>query len=162
MKIPPKKSLGQHFLTNPAIIDKILRLAHLSPEDYVLEFLQKEIHFQKLSATGGPIKVIANLPYNIATEVFFRLLDTCRGDPVGRPRSPPLPEGGPPGRPHINQMNPKPDVILVSDNNVMCADLIARMDKRELPYRRVKTIEDTNRWHENYLIYERIGFRNES
>lgn len=120
MKILTKKSLGQHFLTNSATIDKILRLAKLGPEDHVLEIgpgpglmteriaaiaqqvvaIEKDerliaplreklpgnvvlthedilaFDFKQLAAdAGGPWKVIANLPYNIATEVIFRLLE---------------------------------------------------------------------------------------
>ena len=37
MKIPPKKSLGQHFLMNPSTIDKILEKAGVTAADQILE-----------------------------------------------------------------------------------------------------------------------------
>ncbi len=155
MRFSPKKSLGQHFLTNPATINKIVSLAQLQPTDQVLEIgpgpgwmtaqiaatagrvvaIEKDERLiaplrEKLPdhvtviagdilATDlttilepGPWKVIANLPYNIATEIIFRLLGVnfnteitgnCRGDPVGRPEPRHHPEGVPPGRPYMTQ-----------------------------------------------------------
>ena len=37
LSITPKKSLGQHFLVNPRILDKIVRAAEISKDDTVLE-----------------------------------------------------------------------------------------------------------------------------
>ncbi len=37
MKIIPKKSLGQNFLVNPGIIDKIIRAGEISQEDTIVE-----------------------------------------------------------------------------------------------------------------------------
>jgi len=37
MKVSPKKSLGQHFLINPRILDKIVTAAEISKEDTILE-----------------------------------------------------------------------------------------------------------------------------
>ncbi|MDO8644916.1 MAG: 16S rRNA (adenine(1518)-N(6)/adenine(1519)-N(6))-dimethyltransferase RsmA [bacterium] len=116
-----KKSLGQHFLNNPSLAQKIVRLADLQKGDFVLEIgpgrgiltlallhtgarvvaIEKDrdlvlVLREKFKGTenleivegdaleilnvgaptqGCPTKVIANLPYNIATEVIFRLLD---------------------------------------------------------------------------------------
>ncbi len=120
MKHLAKKSLGQHFLFNPSTIDKILRVAKVTPTDKILEIgpgpgrmtrrlaeqvqqlvavekdhrlaarLQeefKESHHAKIIEADflelefekelqqGKWKVVANLPYNIATEVIFHLLD---------------------------------------------------------------------------------------
>lgn len=119
MKLPPKKSLGQHFLYNPSTIEKILKIAGVGPNDRILEIgpgpglmtrklaesageviavekdhrfflqLQEELksfsNLQLIEADilewnieqrlhGGKWKVIANLPYNIATPVIFSLL----------------------------------------------------------------------------------------
>jgi 16S rRNA (adenine1518-N6/adenine1519-N6)-dimethyltransferase len=122
MKIPVKKSLGQHFLMNPATIDKILDLAQIQKSDRVLEIgpgpgamterlsrragrvvaVEKDRRFadvlriqlthfknaeiveadflsvalEKLLGDGNPKwKVVANLPYNVATEIIFHLLE---------------------------------------------------------------------------------------
>lgn len=117
-----KKSLGQHFLLDPTLIEKILRLAHLGAKDQVLEigpgagvmtekiaekaarlvavekdqrlvpllkeklsrfshlqviegdFLELDLEKILTTSGGGKWKVIANLPYNIATEAVFRFL----------------------------------------------------------------------------------------
>ena len=37
MKINPKKSLGQNFLINPHIIDKIIAAAEISKDDLIIE-----------------------------------------------------------------------------------------------------------------------------
>lgn len=135
MRFATKKSLGQHFLTNPATINKIVSLAQLQSTDQVLEIgpgpgwmtaqiaatagrvvaIEKDERLiaplrEKLPdhvtiiagdilATDlttllppGPWKVIANLPYNIATEVIFRLLGVNFHT-----------EGVPPGRPYMTQ-----------------------------------------------------------
>ncbi|MBI2082000.1 MAG: ribosomal RNA small subunit methyltransferase A [Deltaproteobacteria bacterium] len=120
MKFRAKKSLGQHFLLNPTTIDSLLKKAHLSTEDQVLEIgpgpglmtekiaqkakrlitVEKDHHYAEELKTklkhllhvtivegdflsinleklleSGTWKVIANLPYNIATEVIFHLLE---------------------------------------------------------------------------------------
>jgi 16S rRNA (adenine1518-N6/adenine1519-N6)-dimethyltransferase len=123
MKIPPKKSLGQHFLMNPSTIEKILEKADVGKNDRILEIgpgpgrmteqltkkaaqvvaVEKDRRFvqtlrerlgglknltivegdflnlelpQLLPSDHGKWKVVANLPYNIATEVVFHLLDS--------------------------------------------------------------------------------------
>jgi 16S rRNA (adenine1518-N6/adenine1519-N6)-dimethyltransferase len=118
----PKKRLGQHFLVDRNILDKVIRTAEVTKEDVVLEvgpglgemtfgLSQKakrviaieidsklvnqlrikfedipnlEIHqgdilkydfsplFQK---AGRPLKVVANLPYQISTPLLFRFLE---------------------------------------------------------------------------------------
>ncbi|MFN8420986.1 MAG: rRNA adenine N-6-methyltransferase family protein [Anaerolineae bacterium] len=37
LQLQPKKSLGQNFLHDPGILDKIVQAAELSPQDTVLE-----------------------------------------------------------------------------------------------------------------------------
>jgi len=117
-----RRAYGQHFLTNPRITDKIVRLAGVEAKDTVLEigpgkgiltdsllkagaqviavekdrrlaaFLNEkyadeskiEIHtadFLKFNlsqitaaATASRLKVVANLPYSVATEIIFKLL----------------------------------------------------------------------------------------
>ena len=118
----PLKSLGQNFLVDNNIIDKIIQAADITPEDSVLEIgpgrgALTEIMARKagrlvliefdhalaaalktryadqpqvtvvdadilavdlaalLGEPGSGWKVVANLPYNISTEVLFRLLE---------------------------------------------------------------------------------------
>ncbi|MBI1909924.1 MAG: ribosomal RNA small subunit methyltransferase A [Deltaproteobacteria bacterium] len=118
-----KKYLGQHFLTNPSLAAKIVRLADVGSGDSILEIgagrgiltealaktgasvvaIEKDRElvpslcerfagFQNVKIVEGDIlqllgktgeakhrkKVIANLPYNIATEIIFRLFDHKR------------------------------------------------------------------------------------
>ncbi len=113
-----RKSLGQHFLIDPNIRDKIIRAAELSPHDTVLEIgpgtgvLTRSlarmagrviavevdralaarltgdladlpnVHVVQADALSYPLDtlpkgttVVANLPYNIATPILFRLLE---------------------------------------------------------------------------------------
>ena len=123
MGISPKKALGQHFLIDRGVAQKIVRLAKLGPEDCVLEigpgmgvltflmlplvkrliavevdsgmadYLREkgevmasfsvicgdalQCDFQGLAKEAGrKLQVVANLPYNIATPVIFRLLES--------------------------------------------------------------------------------------
>ena len=120
--VTPKKALGQHFLVDKGIAQKIVRLAALGPEDCVVEigpgmgvltflmlprvkrvvaievdpgmadYLREKgegmasltvlcrdaLHcdFHGLAQEAGEkLQVVANLPYNIATPVIFRLLE---------------------------------------------------------------------------------------
>ena len=120
--VVPQQALGQHFLIDQGIADKIVRLAGLVSDDWVVEigpgmgvltfrmlplvkkviaveldqgmatYLREkgEVHpsltiirqdilgfdFAKAAREADRrIKVVANLPYNIATQVVFRLLD---------------------------------------------------------------------------------------
>jgi 16S rRNA (adenine1518-N6/adenine1519-N6)-dimethyltransferase len=120
--VSPKKALGQHFLIEEGIAQKIVRLASLGPEDIVVEigpgmgvltfpmlprvkqvvavevdqemadYLREKgrgktsltvicqdalrVDFRSLAQDAGKkLKVVANLPYNIATPVIFRLLE---------------------------------------------------------------------------------------
>ena len=122
----PLKSLGQNFLVDRNIIDKIIRSADIQPDDAVLEIgpgrgaltgqLAERagrlllIEFDHalaawhqnqykenekvtvidgdvlkvdlaavLSVTSCKWKVVANLPYNISTEVLFRLIKVHAG-----------------------------------------------------------------------------------
>jgi len=119
----PKKRLGQHFLVDPNILNKVLRTARVGKEDVVLEvgpglgemtlalahrvkkviaveidpklvaILNKKVkgypnvevvrsdilkidfkHFFKKE--GYPIKVVANLPYQISTPLLFRFIES--------------------------------------------------------------------------------------
>lgn len=118
----PLKSLGQNFLVDQNIIDKIINSAHIQPDDAVLEIgpgrgaltaqlaeragrfvliefdhalaaYHRDRHKDNdrvmvidadvlkvdlaavLSETPRKWNVVANLPYNISTEVLFRLLE---------------------------------------------------------------------------------------
>jgi len=119
----PKKRLGQHFLVDPNILNKVIRTAQVGKEDVVLEvgpglgemtlalahwvkrviaveidpklveILNKKVkeypnvevakgdilkvdfkHFFKKE--GHPIKVVANLPYQISTPLLFRFIES--------------------------------------------------------------------------------------
>jgi 16S rRNA (adenine1518-N6/adenine1519-N6)-dimethyltransferase len=120
--VVPQEALGQHFLIDQGIAAKIVRLADLAPDDWVVEIgpgmgvltfrmlpLVKKVIAVELDGemaaylrgkgnanpsliiirqdvlgfdfaraatdAGRRIKVVANLPYNIATQIVFRLLD---------------------------------------------------------------------------------------
>ncbi len=112
----PKKSLGQNFLVNPHVQEKILAACELTPEDIVLEigpgqgvltrplaqrvrkvFAIEKDHYlaaqleQEFAGTNvtvehadilkypfeqlpAPLKVVGNLPYNIATPIIEKVL----------------------------------------------------------------------------------------
>jgi len=120
LRVPPKKSLGQHFLRDDEVHEDILRWAMLEPSDHVLEIgagdgtitrslgeaaarvvavetdrrclalLRREFppggkvevveadilafDFSSLLPLA-PLKVVADLPYNIATAVLDLLLE---------------------------------------------------------------------------------------
>jgi len=118
----PKKRLGQHFLIDQNILNKIIRTAQIEKEDVVLEIgpglgemtiglskkakkviaieidpklveiLKKKVmgypnvevvkgdilkfDFDKLlSQEKNPVKVVANLPYQISTPLLFRFIE---------------------------------------------------------------------------------------
>jgi len=118
-----KKRLGQHFLVDPNILNKVVRAAEVGKEDVVLEvgpglgqmtvalarhakkviaieidtrlvaiLKQKvenypnvevinsdilKVDFKRLfSEEGFPIKVVANLPYQISTPLLFRFIES--------------------------------------------------------------------------------------
>ena len=120
--VSPRKALGQHFLIDKGIAQKIVRLASLEPHDIVVEigpgmgvltflmlplvkrvvavevdqemadYLSEQgggipsltvirrdvlhVDFKGLAQDAGErLKVVANLPYNIATPVIIRLLE---------------------------------------------------------------------------------------
>jgi 16S rRNA (adenine1518-N6/adenine1519-N6)-dimethyltransferase len=122
-RVSPKKALGQHFLIDKGVAQKIVRLAALGPEDCVVEigpgmgvltflmlprvkrvvaievdsgiadYLREkgesmaslsvicgdalQCDFQGLAQeVGRKLQVVANLPYNIAITVIFRLLES--------------------------------------------------------------------------------------
>jgi 16S rRNA (adenine1518-N6/adenine1519-N6)-dimethyltransferase len=119
----PRKRLGQHFLVDRNVLDKIIRTAKVEKEDIVLEvgpglgemtlalarqvkkvitieidsrlvaILEKKmkdhpnvevvksdilkVSFdQFLEREGQPIKVVANLPYQISTPLLFRFIES--------------------------------------------------------------------------------------
>ncbi len=119
----PKKRLGQHFLVDPNILNKVIRTAGVGREDVVLEvgpglgemtialarlvkrviaveidpkfvtILKKKmkdypnvevvksdilkVDFKPfLKKEGHPIKVVANLPYQISTPLLFRFIES--------------------------------------------------------------------------------------
>jgi len=119
--IKSRKSLGQHFLINETVLRKIVDLAQLAAEDYVLEIgpgtgnltkylvrkarkvfaieLDKELaavlkslipnenleiiqadvlkyNIIKIKPKEAKLKVISNLPYNISTQVIFKMLES--------------------------------------------------------------------------------------
>ena len=118
-----KKSLGQHFVADPGVISEIVQLAHISPQDHVLEvgpglgsltgalaaagaqvtavetdrslepalaevlgayLMSRQVNlvWQDAMAADWPMllghaprwKLVANLPYNIATGLILDLL----------------------------------------------------------------------------------------
>lgn len=118
----PKKRLGQHFLVDRNILDKVIRTAEVTKEDVVLEVGpglgemtfglsqkakrviaieidsklvdQLRIKFEDIpnleivqgdilkydfsplfQKAGRPMKVVANLPYQISTPLLFRFLE---------------------------------------------------------------------------------------
>jgi len=118
----PKKRLGQHFLVDQNILNKVIRAAQVDKEDVVLEvgpglgemtialarqakrviaveidpklveILKKKVEGysnvevvkgdilkvdfnQFLDQGGHPIKVVANLPYQISTPLLFRFIE---------------------------------------------------------------------------------------
>jgi len=118
----PKKRLGQHFLVDRNILNKVVRTAGVGEEDVVIEvgpgpgemtlalarlvkhviaveidpklveFLKKrladcpnvevvrsdilKVDFKRLyKKEGHPIKVVANLPYQISTPLLFRFIE---------------------------------------------------------------------------------------
>jgi len=119
----PKKRLGQHFLVDPNILDKVIRTAQVGKEDVILEVgpglggmtlalahdakkviaievdtkivaILKEkvaghrnievmesdilkVDFKQFfGMEGHPIKVVANLPYQISTPLLFRFIES--------------------------------------------------------------------------------------
>jgi len=121
----PRKRLGQHFLVDRNILDKVIRTAEVDKEDVVLEvgpglgemtlglarrakrviaveidstlveILKKKmstvsnveiikedilkVDFDALSRHAeAPLKVVANLPYQISTPLLFRLIESRR------------------------------------------------------------------------------------
>ena len=119
----PRKRLGQHFLVDRNILDKVIRTAEVAKEDIILEvgpglgemtfalalqakkviaveidsklvaILEKKMRGhpnvkvvksdilkldfdQFLKKEGYPIKVVANLPYQISTPLLFRFIES--------------------------------------------------------------------------------------
>src|SRR6476660_1393251 len=93
----PRKRWGQHFLCDPAAAERIVDTAALGPGSIALEIdpglvaqlrvrhgedprvriVQGDVLALPLGeiVTEPAATVVANLPYNIATPVLFRLLD---------------------------------------------------------------------------------------
>ncbi len=119
----PKKKLGQHFLVDPDILDKVISAAQVSREDVILEvgpglgdmtvalarqvekviaieiderfiaiLKQKSESYRNIEVIRSyvlkidykrllgretiPIKVVANLPYQITTPLLFRFIES--------------------------------------------------------------------------------------
>ena len=115
-RVPPKKYLGQNFLINPHILNKIIASCDLKPTDAVLEIgagqgvltkalsplvkhvtavetdqrlaqdLKQQFQGSNVTIVHGdilqfpfeslpsPLKVIGNLPYNIATPIIEKVI----------------------------------------------------------------------------------------
>lgn len=116
--VRPKKHLGQHFLTDPSIAERIVEALKVPAGDTVLEIgpgtgvlteplLKRDIRLIPVEVDGesaayliqkwpqleesivqgdilkidldshieGPFHVIGNFPYNISSQIFFRVLD---------------------------------------------------------------------------------------
>jgi 16S rRNA (adenine1518-N6/adenine1519-N6)-dimethyltransferase len=116
--VRPKKHLGQHFLTDPSIAERIVDSLQVHPGETVMEIgpgtgiltgplLEKDIRllpveidsesviylkhkwpaledliiesdFLKMNLDAyitGPFHLIGNFPYNISSQIFFRVLD---------------------------------------------------------------------------------------
>lgn len=116
--VKPKKHLGQHFLTDPAIAARIVDSLQFEPGDTVVEIgpgtgvltallLEKDLRlkpveidhesvvhleerwpvlremiieadFLRMSVDNhldGPFHIIGNFPYNISSQIFFRILE---------------------------------------------------------------------------------------
>ena len=58
MKIPPKKSLGQHFLMNPSTIDKILEKAGVTAAHTVLPVLGVPIESASLKGLDSLLSTV--------------------------------------------------------------------------------------------------------
>ncbi len=78
MRIPPKKSLGQNFLTDPHYLRKIVDAAKVGPADQVVEIGPGLGHLtRELAARCGRLVVI---------ELDDRLIPGLRGEFGGQPR----------------------------------------------------------------------------
>ncbi len=116
--VRPKKHLGQHFLTDPSIAQRIVEAMHSQPEDVVFEvgpgtgvltewLLEKNLPFVPVEIDresvvhllarwpqldgklvegdflkldldqfpGERIHIIGNFPYNISSQIFFKVLE---------------------------------------------------------------------------------------
>jgi 16S rRNA (adenine1518-N6/adenine1519-N6)-dimethyltransferase len=124
--VRPHKKLGQHFLIDPAVIDRMIKAAQIGSGDTVLEIgpglgalsevlagLAAQLYLIEVDAVLAdrlrtrfagngrvqvmtadflsldlsaafpepPIRVVASLPYNVATPILFRLLEHRRRFP---------------------------------------------------------------------------------
>ena len=114
--VKPKKHLGQHFLTDLSIAERIVESLEISTNDKVIEvgpgtgvltqyLVKKEIDFSVVEIDtesveylnkhypdlkilskdflrlnlveefGSPLKIIGNFPYNISSQIFFKVLE---------------------------------------------------------------------------------------
>jgi 16S rRNA (adenine1518-N6/adenine1519-N6)-dimethyltransferase len=124
--VRPHKQLGQHFLIDPTVIDRMITAARISPNDTILEIgpglgvlsdqlaelaarlylveldrvladrlrdrFARDEHVRVIAADflaldlsntfpEPTIRVVASLPYNVATPILFRLLEHRRQFP---------------------------------------------------------------------------------
>ncbi len=76
--VRPTKSRGQNFLTSSAIADRIVAAAEFDGSDHIVEVGPGlAIDFASIVA-APPIKVIGNLPFNVAAAILRRLSDNSR------------------------------------------------------------------------------------
>ncbi len=114
--VKPKKHLGQHFLTDLSIAERIVESLEINTNDRVIEvgpgtgvltqyLVKKEIDFSVVEIDtesveyleehypdlkilskdflrlnlveefGSPLKIIGNFPYNISSQIFFKVLE---------------------------------------------------------------------------------------
>lgn len=114
--VKPKKHLGQHFLTDLSIAERIVESLEINNNDKVIEvgpgtgvltqyLVKKEIDFSVVEIDnesveylqahypdlkiinkdflrlnlveefGSPLKIIGNFPYNISSQIFFKVLE---------------------------------------------------------------------------------------
>jgi len=75
MNVAPKKRLGQHFLVDENILGVIGRLAELAPDDIVLLQFGDAVRLDLHAIAPDATKLVANLPYNVATPLLVESLD---------------------------------------------------------------------------------------
>ena len=85
MHVKPKKALGQHFLTDKGVAARIAETALAKPYSHLpllrqaypdLDIIEGDfLEIRPDSVFDGEFAVIGNYPYNISSQIFFRVLD---------------------------------------------------------------------------------------